>query len=101
MSNFRPLEVVGRGSETQLQVAENLNKLGWQDESCVVCHSLIFPLEADIATIIASSQWIENTQVLGLYSRRVIIYYFTFGYWIVIEPEQFIHFNQRSNTFKP
>ena len=27
MSNFQPLEVVGRGSETQLQVGENLNKL--------------------------------------------------------------------------
>ena len=26
MSNFQPLEVVGRGSETQLQVAENLSK---------------------------------------------------------------------------
>ena len=26
MSNFHPLEVVGRGSETQLQVGENLNK---------------------------------------------------------------------------
>ena len=25
MSNFYPLKVVGRGSETQLQVAENLN----------------------------------------------------------------------------
>ena len=25
MSNFRPLEVVGRGSETQLQVGENSN----------------------------------------------------------------------------
>ena len=25
--NVQPLEVVGRGSETQLQVAENLNKL--------------------------------------------------------------------------
>ena len=25
MSNFHPLEVVGRGSETQLQVGENLN----------------------------------------------------------------------------
>ena len=25
MINFHPLEVVGRGSETQLQVAENLN----------------------------------------------------------------------------
>ena len=26
MSHFQPLEVVGRGSETQLQVGENLNK---------------------------------------------------------------------------
>ena len=25
MINFHPLEVVGRGSETQLQVGENLN----------------------------------------------------------------------------
>ena len=25
MCNFHPLEVVGRGSETQLQVGENLN----------------------------------------------------------------------------
>ena len=30
--NFQPLEVVGRGSETQLQVAENLNKLIQQDK---------------------------------------------------------------------
>ena len=27
MSNFHPLEVVGRGSETQLQVGENSNSL--------------------------------------------------------------------------
>ena len=27
MSDFHPLEVVGRGSETQLQVDENLNYL--------------------------------------------------------------------------
>ena len=32
MSNFQPLEVVSRGSETQLQVAGNLNKLAWQDK---------------------------------------------------------------------
>ena len=30
LSNFQPLEVVGRGSETQLQVDENLNKLTQQ-----------------------------------------------------------------------
>ena len=27
MSNFQPLEVVDRGSETQLKVVENLNKI--------------------------------------------------------------------------
>ena len=32
MSNFQLLEVVGRGSETQLQVGENLNELTKQDE---------------------------------------------------------------------
>ena len=31
MSHFQPLEVVGRCSETQLQVGEKLNKLTWQD----------------------------------------------------------------------
>ena len=32
MHNFHPLEVVGRGNETQLQMGENLNKLTEQDE---------------------------------------------------------------------
>ena len=32
MSNFQQLEVVGRGSETQLQVAENLNTLSYHDK---------------------------------------------------------------------
>ena len=31
MSNFQPLEVVDRGSETQPQVVENLNKLSQQN----------------------------------------------------------------------
>ena len=31
MINFHPPEVVGRGSETQLQVGENLNKLTWHN----------------------------------------------------------------------
>ena len=30
MSNFHPLEVVGRGSETQLQVGDNLKQMTWQ-----------------------------------------------------------------------
>ena len=30
--DFQLLEVVCRGSETQLQVAENFNKLTWQDK---------------------------------------------------------------------
>ena len=31
MENFHPLEVVGRDSETQLQVDENLNKRGLRE----------------------------------------------------------------------
>ena len=30
MSNFHPLEVVGRGSETQLQVGENSHYISWR-----------------------------------------------------------------------
>ena len=33
MDNFQPLEVADRGSDTQLQVVENLNKLTQQDKS--------------------------------------------------------------------
>ena len=32
MSNFQPLEVVDRGSETQPRVVENLNKFTQQDK---------------------------------------------------------------------
>ena len=32
MSNFQPLEVVDRGSDTQLQVVENLNNFTQQDK---------------------------------------------------------------------
>ena len=32
MSNFQPLEVVGRGSETKIQECENFNKFTWQDK---------------------------------------------------------------------
>ena len=40
MSNFQPLEVVDRGSETQPQVVENVNKLtqqykGWKPSDFV------------------------------------------------------------------
>ena len=37
MTNFHLLEVVGRGSETQLQIAENLN--GLRDHSLAVSSS--------------------------------------------------------------
>ena len=30
--NFYPFDVVGHGSEAQLQMDDNLNKLTWQDE---------------------------------------------------------------------
>ena len=34
MSNFLPLEVVGRGSETQLKVCGNLYKITWREKGC-------------------------------------------------------------------
>ena len=40
MSNFQPPEVVDRGSETQPQVVENLNKLNWT-RTTSVCLFLI------------------------------------------------------------
>ena len=35
MSNFQPLEVVGRGRETQLQEGENLNYLIYEGNVCL------------------------------------------------------------------
>ena len=52
MSNFQPLEVVDRGSETQLQVVENLNKLTRQDKNIETpVLSIVFVLtEAEISS---------------------------------------------------
>ena len=41
MSNFHPLEVVGRGSETQLQVGDNLNSLIQRFKGYTVCDILL------------------------------------------------------------
>ena len=38
MSDFHSLEAVGCGSETQLQVSENLNKYNYQDRSRLYSH---------------------------------------------------------------
>ena len=45
MSKFHPLEVVDRGSETQLHVGENLNKLTWRVKSYVLCAVIYKALE--------------------------------------------------------
>ena len=61
MSNFQPVDVVDRGSETQLQVGENLNYLinGVRDNfsdffwfeqclkiyKCSVCSIWVYPLQ--------------------------------------------------------
>ena len=37
MSNFQPLDVVGRGSETQLQVGENFKKFIQQNKGWIQC----------------------------------------------------------------
>ena len=44
MSNFHPLEVVGRGSETQLQVGENVIKLPTRDIIPMLCYADLYPL---------------------------------------------------------
>ena len=43
MNNFQPLEFVGRVSETQLQVSENLNKLTLQDEGLTRVEKIMGP----------------------------------------------------------
>ena len=44
-NNFHPLEVVGRGSETQLQVGENLNKVN-------LMNLLVFVFDSSYYTVI-------------------------------------------------
>ena len=44
MSNFQPLEVVDRGSETQPQVVENLNNSTNQDKDGPFNHRSLFYL---------------------------------------------------------
>ena len=52
MSNFHPLEVVGRGSETQLQLGEDLNSITWREKGSgrdyygFSCHTCILPWKA-------------------------------------------------------
>ena len=50
MSIFHPLGVVSRGSETQLQVDENLNKLTQQDKGERECR-----LEPDLSVLNSST----------------------------------------------
>ena len=38
MSNFQPLEIVDRGSETQPQVVENLHKFSYRSRKRVKAH---------------------------------------------------------------
>ena len=42
MSNFHPLEVLGRDSETQLQVGEKLNNLIDRFKSCVTSQKISY-----------------------------------------------------------
>ena len=64
MSNFQPLEVVGRGSETQLQVAENVYYLISQDESLSVAETASTCSTCLMEGIILRHN--EHDQVLGV-----------------------------------
>ena len=52
MSNFNPLEDVGRGSEAQLQVGKDLNSITWREKGSgrdyygFSCHTCILPWKA-------------------------------------------------------
>ena len=41
MNNFHPLEVVGHGSETQLQVGKNLNEIKSKDLTYIIGYYII------------------------------------------------------------
>ena len=67
MSNFQPLEVVGRGSETQPQVVENFNKFTHQDEG----QSIRIPLNFEIFLLLIWSNskldWLSLPTILTLF----------------------------------
>ena len=48
MSNMPPLEIVGRGSETQLQVGENLNSIAKFSSSRVSYGNMYVVSENDV-----------------------------------------------------
>ena len=48
MSNFHPHEVVGRGSETQLQVGEKLSEEAWRFQCTTYRGSIFQVIESDI-----------------------------------------------------
>ena len=52
--NFHPFEVVDRGSETQFQVAENLNKLTQQDKGLSVNQQIQDPVLINVVPISAT-----------------------------------------------
>ena len=66
MINCQPLEVVGRGSETQLQVSEHLNYLFQWFNPCPLNNLLIFlrmqfPASCDEKYIIfAKNEYLQN-----------------------------------------
>ena len=54
MTNFQPLEVVRRGGETQLQGAENLNKLTYQGEGYYI---VLWDIKGCICHFTDLSKW--------------------------------------------
>ena len=68
MSNFHPLEVVGRGSETQLQVGENLNYFKIIRVKTVCLSSVRYNLFE------LTSFFVQSIFVLGIFVRGVGIW---------------------------
>ena len=69
MSNFHPFEVVGRGSETQLQVGENLNGWGtWHD--CLISCDLICSHSARITRLLVQHNTTQYPNCPGAFSSK-------------------------------
>ena len=60
MDNFQPLEVVDRGSETQPQVVENLNKFTQQEEGYGVLQEVYIKCNCYNTYMVSSHGSCEN-----------------------------------------
>ena len=59
--NFRPLEVVGRGSETQLEEGEKLNKITVLFVFFVQVRTLVLRITGDVMSCACMLEMVKNS----------------------------------------